>query len=103
MDLRSTKSGVYDTAMPRIELNGEYDLSTKEDVASLFRSLRADGPVVIDMTKVTYVDSSFLHELAGLHSRFTPHSVTLLGVSGHLQRVFDILNFDRLFEIVEAK
>ena len=100
MDLRRSKSGVYETAIPRIELNGEYDLSTKEDVSSLFQSLRANGPVVIDMTQVTYIDSSFLHELATLHSRLSPHPITLLGVSMHLQHVFDILNLKGLFEIL---
>jgi anti-anti-sigma factor len=103
MDVRSTSWGVYSAAIPRIELNGEYDLSSKEDIASLFRSLRADGPAVIDMVKVTYMDSTVLHELAELHSRFGQHPITLLGVNKNLQRVLHIVNFDRLFEIVEAQ
>jgi anti-anti-sigma regulatory factor len=58
---------------------------------------------VIDMVKVTYIDSTFLHELAGLRSRFKPHPITLLGVNKNLQRVLHIANFDHLFEIVEAQ
>jgi anti-anti-sigma factor len=105
MDLRrkQTRPDAYGTAIPRIELNGEYDLSSKDDIASLFRSLRADGPAVIDMVKVTYIDSTFLHELAELRSRFKQHPITLLGVNKNLQRVLNIANFDRLFEIVEAQ
>ena len=102
MDLRSNSSGVLDHAIPRIELSGEYDLSSKEEIASLFQSLRPDGGAVIDMTKVTYVDSSFLHELADLQFRFMPHAVTLVGVSENLKRVFAILSFDRLFTIIKA-
>ncbi|MFY9883158.1 MAG: STAS domain-containing protein, partial [Candidatus Cybelea sp.] len=104
MDLRrkQTRSDAFGTATPRIELCGEYDLSTKEEIASLFGSLRAGGPAVIDMTKVTYIDSTFLHELAGLRSRFMPHPITLLGVSEHLERLFHIMNFDHLFEVVKA-
>jgi len=105
MDLRckQTRSDAYGTAMPRIELNGEYDLSSKDDIASLFRSLRADGPAVIDMVKVTYIDSTFLKELAGLRSRFKQHPITLLGINKNLQRILHIANFDGLFEIVEAQ
>jgi anti-anti-sigma factor len=105
MDLRrkQTRSEAFGTSIPRIELNAEYDLTSKEDIASLFRSLRADGPVVIDMTKVTYIDSTFLHELAGLHSRFRQHRITLLGVNKNLQRLLHIVNFDHLFRIVKAQ
>ena len=40
MDLRrkQTRSYACRTAIPRIELNGEYDLSSKDDIASLLRS-----------------------------------------------------------------
>lgn len=104
MDLRlkQTRSDAFGTAIPRMELNGEYDLSDKEEIASLFGSLRAGGPAVIDMTKVTYIDSAFLHELAGLRSRFKPHPITLLGVSESLERLFHIMDFDRLFTIIKA-
>jgi len=66
--------------MPRIELNGEYDLSSKDDIAS-----------------------TFLKELAGLRSRFKQYPITLLGINKNLQRILHIADFDGLFEIVEAQ
>ena len=47
----------------RIELNGEYDVSQKEAIAALFAALPPDGPAVIDLSKCTYVDSTFLSNL----------------------------------------
>jgi anti-anti-sigma factor len=83
----------------RIELNGEYDISQKEAIASLFGSLRPDGPAVIDLTKCTYVDSTFLSELVRLRKRLKEHPITLLGASGAVMRVLRLVNFDRLFVI----
>lgn len=85
----------------RIELNGEYDVSQKETIASLFGALRPDGPAVIDLTKCTYVDSTFLSELVKLRERFKQHPITLLGASGSVMRVLQIVHFNRLFEIPE--
>jgi STAS domain len=68
----------------RIELEGEYDLSQREQIAALFGSLHADGPVIIDFTKVTFIDSTFLHLLAGLRLRFKEQSITLTGATANV-------------------
>jgi anti-anti-sigma factor len=88
-------------AMPErcIELYGEYDISRKDELSSIFASLKGDDPIVIDMTKVSYVDSTILHELAQLRHRQRDCSITLLGVSSNVKRIFEIVNFDRLFQI----
>jgi anti-anti-sigma factor len=83
----------------RIELQGEYDLADKEPLAKLLGSLRADGPAEIDMTKVTYIDSTALHELASLRTRFNAQPITLR-VRENICRVLDLMRFDRLFDIV---
>jgi anti-anti-sigma factor len=85
----------------RVELDGEYDLSQKEAIASLFEALRPDGPAVIDLTKCTYVDSTFLSELVKLRQRFKEHPITLVGASGSVMRVLRLGHFNRLFEIPE--
>lgn len=102
MDLRHIQTGIVGNRVARLELRGEYDLTNRDDIASLFRALRADGPAVIDMAKVTYIDSTVLHQLVELRSRFKDHLVTLL-VNKHMRRIFRIVNFDGLFEIVEAR
>ncbi len=83
----------------RIELQGEYDLADKEALAKLLGSLRVDERAEIDMTKVTYIDSTALHELATLRTRFASHPITLR-VRENICRVLDLMRFDRLFDIV---
>lgn len=81
----------------RVALDGEYDLSRKEEVASLFARLVPDSPAVVDMSSVTYIDSTFLHQLALLHFRFKDFPVTLVNVRPNVKRILGIVKFDRLF------
>jgi anti-anti-sigma factor len=87
----------------RLQLAGEYDLADKDSLAALFGALAPDGAVVIDMTKVTYIDSTFLHQIEALRLRLKQHRVTLFGVSKWVRSVLHIVNFDHLFQIVEAQ
>jgi anti-anti-sigma factor len=87
----------------RVQLVGEYDMADKDTLASLFGALAPDGAVVIDMTKVTYIDSTFLHQIDALRLRLKEHRVTLLGVNKQAQELLHIVNFDHLFQIVEAQ
>lgn len=82
-----------------VELQGEYDISRLEEVASLFRTLSPDGPASVDMAQVSYVDSTFLRELAALRQRFRGQPITLVGVTAAVRRILNIVNFDRLFVI----
>ena len=85
----------------RIELNSEYDLSQKEQIAALLGSLGADGPGVIDLTKVTYIDSTFLQELAALRLRFKGQSITLTGANAGVKRILKLVKFERLFTLTD--
>jgi anti-anti-sigma factor len=87
----------------RLQLVGEYDMADKDTLAALFGALGPDGAVVIDMTKVTYIDSTFLHQIDALRLRLKQHRVTLLGVNKHTRHLLHIVNFDHLFQIVEAQ
>jgi anti-anti-sigma regulatory factor len=83
----------------RIELVGEYDLSQITETAALFDALSPDGPATIDMTRVSYVDSSFLKELVKLRARLIPHRITLLVGQENVRRLLRIVKFEMLFEI----
>jgi anti-anti-sigma factor len=85
----------------RIELDGEYDLSQREQIAALFGALDADHPVIIDLTKVTYIDSTFLHELAALRLRLKEQSITLTGATPSIKRILKIVKFERLFVLTD--
>ena len=85
----------------RIELRGEYDLTQKEALASLFGALRPDGPATIDLAKVTYVDSTFLNALAMLRRRFEEHPITLAGANASITRILNLVGFDQLFQLAD--
>ncbi len=85
-----------------LALEGEYDLVDREALAKLFGTLRADGPATIDLTKVTYLDGTMLTELLKLQARFKEHSIKLLVRSAIIRRVFRMVRFEQLFEIVDA-
>jgi anti-anti-sigma factor len=95
---RALKGGLVGTEL-RVELDGEYDLSRRQELASLFASLEGESPLVIDMTKVTYIDSTILHELSTLRERDRGRAITLLGSNASVRRILEIVSFDRIFEI----
>jgi anti-anti-sigma factor len=81
-----------------VRISGEYDLSRKDEFVALFQSLDSQ-PLVIDLTEVTYVDSTILRELAALKARDMQRPITLCGVNEHLRRILQIVQFDKIFEI----
>jgi anti-anti-sigma regulatory factor len=86
----------------RLRLTGEYDLADKAHLTELFGGIPPNGPAAIDMTAVTYIDTTFLHEVDALRLRLNGHRVTLVGLNKNLERLFHIVNLDHLFEIVAA-
>jgi len=80
-----------------VELDGEYDLARKDELTAIFASITNGAPVTIDMTRVTYVDSSFLNELATIRARLNGRPVTLIGVQPNIARVLQITKLDRFF------
>jgi anti-anti-sigma factor len=85
----------------RIELEGELDIARKDELQRKFDSIQKDGALIIDLRRVTYADSTFLHLLASLALRFQEVPITLLGATPNLRRVFGVVQFDKLFRIVD--
>ncbi len=52
------------------------------------------------MSAVRLVDSSVLNELARVAKRAGRHGVKLIVTSPHVRKVLDIVQFERLFDIV---
>ena len=94
-----TTSGDAD-APERVELSGEYDLLRRDEVRALFDGLTSPY-IVLDLCNVTYVDSSFLSALIGLRNRLPDCSITLYGPNPQVKRIFDIVDFGRIFSIVD--
>lgn len=84
-----------------VELAGEYDLTRRAELKLLFGGLPDNTPAMIDLSRVTYVDSTFLSELASLHFRLNTHRVTLVGANASIRSLLGIVKFDQLFCIAE--
>ncbi len=85
-----------------ITLEGEYDLARKDELVSHLSTVSKGSPVTIDMRAVTYIDSTFLGELAAFRVRLENESVTLAGVQPNIQRVLSITNLDRFFAFADS-
>ena len=84
-------------------LNGEIDLHISPEVAESLRTMIARKPkeLIVDLTKVTYLDSSGLavlikgmqnvHEYGG--------NFRLAGVPEDVKHIFDIARLDQVFDI----
>ncbi len=79
-----------------IKLDGEYDLRRKDEIADVFGSIDGESSVAIDMTTVTYIDSTFLRELSILRRR-DGAKITLVGANEHVRRVLRLISFDAFF------
>jgi hypothetical protein len=53
-----------------LRLAGEYDLTRKNEIVELFATLDGDSSVQIDLSDVTYIDSTILRELAMATSKW---------------------------------
>lgn len=100
---RNTRARTPFKTIRRIVLDGEYDLSRKAELQAAFAALSVDGPATLDLRAVTYADSTFLAALAALALQLQGAVITLLGPQPQVQRILKVVNFDRLFRIVEAE
>jgi anti-anti-sigma factor len=87
------------TGLPVVTLSGELDLYRAPAVRASLEGI--DGPVVIDLSGVSYIDSSLLNELARLRRRVG--EVALVVTSPQVRRIIDIVGFDRAFRVVERR
>ncbi len=82
-----------------ITLSGELDLS---NVAEMRSSLAgALGPAVVDLSAVTYLDSTALYELGALRKRVG--NVVLVAPSPQIRRTLEIVGYTKIFDIVDDR
>lgn len=90
-----------DPSVKRIALAGEYDLSRRTEVAELFKSIDGHPSVVIDLSNVTYIDSTILAALATLRNQDLGRSIQLAGANKHIDRVLKVVGFDQVFDLID--
>jgi anti-sigma B factor antagonist len=86
-----------------LPLSGEIDLHVSPEVAQSLRAMIDEKPkqVVVDLTKVTYLDSSGLAVLIEGMQNVQKYGgrFGLAGVQDDVKHVFDIARLDQVFEI----
>jgi len=86
-----------------LPLDGEIDLHVSPEVAASLRTMIESQPkqVVVDLTKVTYLDSSGLAVLIEGMQNVQKYGgkFGLAGVQEDVKHVFDIARLDQVFEI----
>jgi anti-sigma B factor antagonist len=83
-----------DQATVTIALAGEWDLAQRQVTRQAIRAVLQRSPenVVVDLSELTFIDSSGIHVIVELHKRATQHEIGLVIVPGPraVQRPFEI-------------
>lgn len=92
-----------DSNIPLIELEGEVDVYTAPQLKQQLLSLLEAGnsQMVVDLTKVEYLDSTALGILIGGLKRVRERdgNLSLICHSPRIRRVFEITGLDKIFDI----
>jgi anti-sigma B factor antagonist len=87
----------------RVELSGDLDLAVRGQLDDVVEKVAAApaGPVVVDLTAVTFMGSDALGFLARLRRHVTTagFEVTLVGPNRVALRALQVSGFDRVFTI----
>lgn len=85
-----------------IFLSGEYDLARREELERELSSAGQSDTVVLDLSDVTYLDSTALTCFIRLRKRMMARGecrIRLAGVRPQIRRLFQVSNLDQVFEL----
>lgn len=83
----------------RIVLDGEYDLTRREELREKLARLDGSCPIDIDLHDLRYADSSFFHVLAELRKTHPDCRIAISGASPMIRRLLKLLDFEKIFTI----
>ena len=88
------------TGNPVISLAGEIDLATAGAMASALGPwLRAGGPLTLDLSEVTFMDSTGLHALVRAAATLGGRGCIIVhGAHGSVETLLDLTNVERAAE-----
>ena len=88
-------------------IEGEIDINTAPDIKKAFEKLvvKKSPKIVINLAKVTYVDSSGLATLVEILKNMKVYGgkMRLTGMSTKIKSLFEITKLDKLFEIMASE
>lgn len=83
-------------------LRGEYDIAAREALREAFAATVDAQRLVLDMSAVTYIDSSVIEELVTLHASRASAGLEpeiLVLANANLMRILEVLDLTRHFRI----
>ncbi|MHB9035946.1 MAG: STAS domain-containing protein [Armatimonadota bacterium] len=102
MDVRTLEK-----ELPIIELEGEVDVYTAPQLKQQIINILESGAkeLIIDLTKVDYLDSTALGVLIGglKRMREVDGNMVLICPSPRIRRVFEITGLDKIFDIYNSE
>jgi anti-sigma B factor antagonist len=94
-------------SIPLIEMDGEVDVYTAPQLKQQMISLLEEGhnEMVVDLSKVEYLDSTALGVLIGGLKRVRERegNLSLICPSPRIRRVFEITGLDKIFDIYNSE
>ena len=88
-------------------VDGDIDINCSPDLKKVFDKLisQKTPKIVIEMTRVVYVDSSGLATLVGILKNMRSYGgkMRLAGMSPKVKSLFEITKLDKLFEIMASE
>ena len=86
------------------QVSGEINISTSPELKKQFEK-QPSAKIVVDLEKVTYIDSSGLATLVEILKKTKQQSgsLALSGLSAKVRSLFEITKLDKLFSIVPSQ
>ena len=92
---------------PVVEVSGELDLLAAPQLSRRLLDASDDcgGPVVVDLTEATFIDSTILGVLLTLARRLGHHGKRLVVVADHphIRRVIDLTGVAKVLTVVDTR
>ncbi len=88
-----------------VSFSGGYDVAGKERLRTELDRLVSVPRLVLDLSDVTYMDSTAVTELIRMHRRRSENRFpreTIVLKSGNIEKLFDLLQLRKVFEIVAS-
>jgi anti-anti-sigma factor len=83
-----------------VNLIGEHDLSTRDSMLDALASAASQPSVVVDLSRCTFVDSSFIGVLVALHGTdICTVRLVVPETQGIVRRTLEMVQMDRFFAI----
>jgi anti-anti-sigma factor len=86
-----------------VKLDGDLDFSRKAQIVALLAEADNADIAIVDLSDVSYIDSSCLSCLAlqkkRMHENGTAAVLRIAGASESLKRIFEICGLDKTFEM----